>query len=77
MTDFTMTIDGTQRRASRGLPVLNPATEEIVGEAPACTAEQLNEAVAAAKRALPSWRRDEPAARRWCAQPRRCSRRRR
>ena len=63
MTDFTMTIDGTQRRASRGLPVLTPATEEIVGEAPACTAEQLNEAVAAAKRALPSWRRDETARR--------------
>jgi len=63
MTDYTMTIDGTQRRASRALPVLNPATEETVGEAPACTADQLNEAVAAAKRAFGSWRRDETARR--------------
>jgi acyl-CoA reductase-like NAD-dependent aldehyde dehydrogenase len=63
MTDFTMTIDGTQRRASRGLPVLNPATEEPIGEAPAATPEQLDEAVAAAKRSFASWRRDEGARR--------------
>ena len=63
MTDYTMTIDGTQRRASRGMPVLNPATEEVIGEAPAATPEQLDEAVAAAKRAFGTWRRDEGARR--------------
>jgi acyl-CoA reductase-like NAD-dependent aldehyde dehydrogenase len=63
MTDYTLTIDGTQQRAARTFSVLNPATEEVIGEAPACSPEQLNAAVAAAKRAFETWKRDEGARR--------------
>jgi len=63
MTDYTLTIDGAQQRAARTFAVLNPATEEVVGQAPACSAEQLDAAVAAAKRAFATWRQDEAARR--------------
>jgi lactaldehyde dehydrogenase/glycolaldehyde dehydrogenase len=39
------------------IPVLNPATEEIISEVPAGTAEQVDAAVLAAERAQPDWAR--------------------
>jgi aldehyde dehydrogenase (NAD+) len=57
--EFTMTIAGEGVRSKRDLAVLNPATEKPVGRAPAASREQLDEAVAAARAAFPSWR-DRP-----------------
>jgi acyl-CoA reductase-like NAD-dependent aldehyde dehydrogenase len=58
MAEFAMTIDGAPVTGGR-LPVLNPATAEVFAHAPACTPEQLDQAVAAAARAYASWRRDD------------------
>ncbi len=63
MTSYTMTIDGAQHSAPSTYGVINPATEEVFAQAPACSREQLEAAVAAAKRAFGAWKRDEPARR--------------
>lgn len=39
------------------MPILNPATEEVLDEVLRCTAEDAQNAVAAAKQAFPSWSR--------------------
>jgi len=53
--DYSMTIAGKAVFATETLPVINPATEEVIAQAPAATREQLDEAVAAAKAAFPAW----------------------
>ncbi|HEV2887394.1 MAG TPA: aldehyde dehydrogenase family protein [Jatrophihabitans sp.] len=58
MADFAMTIDGSAV-AGEGLPVRNPATARVFAQAPACTPEQLDRAMAAAARAYPIWRRSD------------------
>jgi len=63
MTRHTMTIDGKQVEAASTTSVINPATEGEAGRAPACSAEQLQQAVGAAKRAFATWKRDEQARR--------------
>lgn len=52
-------IDGTwvDGRLQRRLPVLNPATEEQVGQVACAEIEDLNEAVAAAERGFKIWRK--------------------
>jgi succinate-semialdehyde dehydrogenase / glutarate-semialdehyde dehydrogenase len=52
-----MLIGGERRSAvaSRELEVVNPATEEVVDTVPAGSAEDVNSAVEAAKRAFPEW----------------------
>jgi acyl-CoA reductase-like NAD-dependent aldehyde dehydrogenase len=50
------TIDGMAAPAAGWIDVLNPATEAVIGRAPDCTAAQLDQAVAAARRAFPAWR---------------------
>jgi acyl-CoA reductase-like NAD-dependent aldehyde dehydrogenase len=62
-SSYTMSIDGQQQRGASSFDVLNPATEEPCGQAPECSRDQLNAAVAAAKRAFDGWRRDENARR--------------
>jgi len=42
------------------MPVLNPATGETIAEVPAATAEDVDRAVQAAKRALPEWLETTP-----------------
>ena len=42
------------------MEVLNPATGEMIAEVPSCTAEDVNRAVAAAKKALPDWLEKTP-----------------
>jgi acyl-CoA reductase-like NAD-dependent aldehyde dehydrogenase len=64
MTTHTLSIDGKQLAGAGTFAVLNPATEEEVGRAPLCSADQLETAVAAAKRAFTTWRRDEDGRRR-------------
>ncbi len=55
---YKMLIDGQQVAASKTFAVLNPATEEVCGEAPDCSREQLELAIDAADKALPAWRLD-------------------
>jgi acyl-CoA reductase-like NAD-dependent aldehyde dehydrogenase len=55
---MTMTIDGEQVSGTQRFDVLNPANEEILGDAPECTEDELNAAVAAAERAFKHWRQD-------------------
>ncbi len=50
-------------RATEALQVHNPATGELLGEAPAASAEDVDAAVAAAKEAYRSWRWVKPEAR--------------
>ena len=64
MTTFTypqvqFLIDGVWRRGARGLtlPVLDPATDETLGEIPRATREDLDAALAAAERGFAVWRK--------------------
>ena len=54
--DYAMTIDGKAVAGGAVIEVVNPATGEAFAGAPDCTAAQLDEAVASAKRAFRSWR---------------------
>jgi len=54
-TDFSMTIDGKAVSGASSLDVLNPATETVVAQAPRCSPEQLDDAVAAARAASRAW----------------------
>ncbi len=59
MSDFSMTIDGKARAGEGCFGVVNPATGQVFAEAPECSREQLDEAMAAAHAAWGGWRRDE------------------
>ena len=52
-------IDGTWVRARSGgtIAVDNPATGEVVGTVPKCGATETRDAIEAADRALPAWRK--------------------
>ncbi|MET9416157.1 aldehyde dehydrogenase family protein [Streptomyces klenkii] len=54
-TGFTMTIAGRAVAAAAGYDVIDPADETVAGRAPLCSPEQLDQAVAAARTALPAW----------------------
>ncbi|PWR22400.1 aldehyde dehydrogenase [Zavarzinia compransoris] len=54
-SDYTMTIDGRAATAPAGFPAYNPATEDVIAEAPDATRAQLDAAVDAAARAFPAW----------------------
>lgn len=53
--DYTMTIDGRGVSAPNAFDVFNPATREVIANAPDASRAQLDEAVAAARRAFPQW----------------------
>ncbi|ADP18273.1 aldehyde dehydrogenase 2 [Achromobacter xylosoxidans A8] len=53
--EFSMTIDGKAVFGATRLDVLDPATENIVARVPDATPQQLDEAVASARRAAPAW----------------------
>jgi acyl-CoA reductase-like NAD-dependent aldehyde dehydrogenase len=57
---YSMTIDGRAEPAVATIDVINPATGGKIGEAPDCSVEQLDRAVAAARRAFPLWRATSP-----------------
>lgn len=61
---FTMTIDGVAATSASSFGVLNPATEEVVTDAPDASEADLDAAVEAAKRALAAWRETPPDVRR-------------
>ena len=58
MTDtYTMTIAGAEVTGAEAYGVINPATEEPFAQAPNCTKDELEQAIAAAQAALPTWRK--------------------
>jgi acyl-CoA reductase-like NAD-dependent aldehyde dehydrogenase len=54
-----MTINGRPAQTHATFDVVNPATGEVAGQAPECTPEQLDEAMAAATAAFRTWRKDD------------------
>ncbi len=54
-SDFTMTIGGEGVAGASSFEVLNPANESVIGKAPDASREQLDQAVAAARKAFPAW----------------------
>lgn len=55
-SDYSLTIDGKAVNPSRTMEVINPATGKPFATAPVAGAAELDEAVDAAKRALPAWK---------------------
>ncbi len=55
MSDFNLLINGKMVPGDLTMPVLNPATEEVLAQCPRASKNQLDEAVAAAKAAFPAW----------------------
>ena len=55
-TDYRMLIDGKMVAGAGEIDVVNPATGEKIATAPDCSAAQLEDAVAAARRAFPGWK---------------------
>jgi aldehyde dehydrogenase (NAD+) len=53
--DFTLTIDGRAVVGESSFDVVNPATEEVVAQAPDASRAQLDQAVAAARAAFRAW----------------------
>jgi acyl-CoA reductase-like NAD-dependent aldehyde dehydrogenase len=53
---FSFTIDGAAVRTANTLEVLNPANERVLAHAPDAGREDLDAAVAAARKAYPGWR---------------------
>ncbi|MEV4441734.1 aldehyde dehydrogenase family protein [Streptomyces sp. NPDC049577] len=61
MTAYGHWIDGAWRAPQQGhYPVVNPATEEVVGEAPEATPAEVAAAVTAARAARDGWSRTDP-----------------
>ncbi len=46
-----------ESKTQKYMPVTNSSTGELIAEAPCCTLEEINEAIAAAKEAFPKWSR--------------------
>ncbi|MFO1505272.1 MAG: aldehyde dehydrogenase family protein [Steroidobacteraceae bacterium] len=55
MKPMSLIIDGRPRATTASFEVRNPATGEVVGQAPSATPQDLDDAVAAAQRAFATW----------------------
>ena len=55
MSDYSMLINGEAVTAEHAIEVINPATETVIATVPEASLAQLDEAVAAARSALPDW----------------------
>ena len=61
MADYRLLIGGERVAGARGTyGIVNPATEQIVGEAPEASVEQAQQATEAAAAAFPAWSRTKP-----------------
>ncbi len=61
MTDFQLRIGGERVAGAAGTyPITNPATEEVMAEAPQATADQAADAAQAARDAFDGWSRTAP-----------------
>ena len=56
-TRYKNLIDGEMVETADTMEVLNPANEQVVGIVPACGKEELDRAVAAARRAFKTWKK--------------------
>ena len=54
--DYKLLINGALVDGAASMPVLNPATEEVLADCPTASEAQLNEAVDAAQAAFKSWK---------------------
>ncbi|MGB0477942.1 MAG: aldehyde dehydrogenase family protein, partial [Parvibaculales bacterium] len=54
--DYKLLINGALVDGAGSMPVLNPATEEVLADCPTASEAQLNEAVDAAQAAFKSWK---------------------
>jgi succinate-semialdehyde dehydrogenase/glutarate-semialdehyde dehydrogenase len=54
-------VGGEWRTAATATPVLNPATEEVLGHVPHATDADIDDALAASERGFQAWRRTAPA----------------
>ncbi|WP_369026904.1 aldehyde dehydrogenase family protein [Qipengyuania sp. RANM35] len=57
MTDYKNLIDGEMVDNGRWMDVVNPANEEVIARVPSCGKDELDRAVAAARRAFKTWRK--------------------
>lgn len=55
MSEFKLLINGELVDGDNTMPVVNPATEEVISDCPRASEAQLNDAVAAANAAFPAW----------------------
>ncbi len=55
ITQYKNLINGQMISTDTMLDVVNPANEEVIGQVPSCGETELNEAVAAARAAFPTW----------------------
>ncbi len=55
MSDYKLLINGELVAGDSTMPVVNPATEEVLADCPRASEAQLDAAVAAAKAAFPAW----------------------
>src|SRR5690606_348045 len=55
MTEYRLLIDGKLVKGDMTMPVINPANEQVLAEAPRASQAQLDAAVSAAKAAFPGW----------------------
>lgn len=55
MTEYRLLIDGKLVPGDMTMEVVNPATEEVLAQAPRASVTQLDAAVAAARAAFPAW----------------------
>jgi succinate-semialdehyde dehydrogenase / glutarate-semialdehyde dehydrogenase len=61
--DLKLYIGGDWRKTGQALPVLNPATEEVIGQVPVARIQDLDDALEAAERGFRIWRAISPRAR--------------
>ena len=61
--ELAMTVDGRRVPVGPGFNVLNPATNRVLGSAPSCTPEVLDEAIGSAGAAFTAWQADDSARR--------------
>src|SRR5688500_11726948 len=61
MAEYRVLIGGERAAGERGTyAIVNPATEEVVGEAPEASTAQVEAAAEAAAAAFPAWSRTTP-----------------
>ena len=58
--DLHLYIDGAWRRSDRSQPVINPATEGVLGQVPLASTADLDDAMAAASNGFRIWSRTSP-----------------
>lgn len=61
--DLQLYIDGTWRKTSDSLPIVNPVDESVIGAVPVATERDLDDALTAAANGLKVWSRTAPSRR--------------